>query len=70
VASANNHETERLPLPTLWRSRRLNTNITRDAMLTVMELNGAKISPKILCGRRFPMQFLCEVAGAVITASE
>jgi hypothetical protein len=32
----------------------------------VMELSGQNITPKQLAGRRFPMQFLCEVAGAVM----
>jgi translation initiation factor 2 beta subunit (eIF-2beta)/eIF-5 len=63
VPSVNNREAERLQQPALRRSRRLNTNITVDAMLTVMELSGREISPQQLAGRRFPMQFLCEVAG-------
>jgi hypothetical protein len=31
-----------------------------------MELTGASISPQQLAGIQFPMQFLCEVAGAVM----
>lgn len=51
-ASANNRETERLQLPTLRHSRRLNTKITTDAMLMVMELNRANIiSPQQLSRR-------------------
>jgi hypothetical protein len=35
-------------------------------MLTALELNGGQVSPQQLAGRRFPMQFLCKVAGAVM----
>jgi hypothetical protein len=41
-------------------------NIMTDVMLSVIELSNTKLTPNRLSGRQFPMQFLCEVAGAVM----
>jgi hypothetical protein len=46
--------------------KRLNSNATVDAMLTVMELSGMQTNPQRLASRQFPLQFLHEVAGAVM----
>jgi hypothetical protein len=59
---------ERLTVPTLplRRSKRLALNVTADTMLTIAEINGTKLQPQQLASRRFPLEFLCEVAGAVM----
>ena len=41
-------------------------NIMTDAMLSVVEFGNTKLAPQRLASRRFPMQFLCEIAGAVM----
>jgi hypothetical protein len=35
-------------------------------MLSVVEFGNTKLAPQRLASRRFPMQFLCEIAGAVM----
>jgi hypothetical protein len=41
-------------------------NIMTDVMLSVIEMSGKNLTPKQLSGRQFPMQFLCEISGAVM----
>jgi hypothetical protein len=43
-----------------------NNDPTVDAMLTMMELSNQPITPQRLASRQFPLQFLHEVAGAVM----
>jgi hypothetical protein len=44
----------------------LRGSATVDAMLTMMELSNQPITPQRLASRQFPLQFLHEVAGAVM----
>jgi len=41
-------------------------NIMTDVMLSVVEMSNTKLTPQRLSGRQFPIQFLCEIAGAVM----
>jgi hypothetical protein len=41
-------------------------NIMTDVMLSVVKFGNTKLAPQRLASRRFPMQFLCEIAGAVM----
>jgi len=40
--------------------------VTTEAMLSVLELSTANISQQQLSSRKFPLQILCEFAGAVM----
>jgi hypothetical protein len=46
--------------------KRLRGSITTDVMLTVMEMTKSNINPRQLAARRFPLEFLCEFANAVM----
>jgi hypothetical protein len=77
--STNQKESERLHPPTprvdepstqpryATRSQKqLRGSPTVDTMLTMMELSNQPITPQRLASRQFPLQFLHEVAGAVM----
>jgi hypothetical protein len=77
--SDSDNEAEDAPTPRVPRAytdeepvRRYNLrsntrgNIMTDVMLSVIELSNTKLTPQSLSGRQFPMQFLCEIAGAVM----
>jgi hypothetical protein len=77
--SDSDDENEDAPTPRVARAdtdeepvRRYNLrsntggNIMTDVMLSVVELSNTKLTPNRLLGRQFPMQFLCEIAGAVM----
>ena len=49
------------------RARRGATrSITQETILQCMEVSSASFNPKNLASRKFPLQFLCEMAGAVM----
>jgi hypothetical protein len=48
------------------QQRRLNGSVTTDALLSVIELSQSKLTPKQLSSRKFPLEFLCEFANAVM----
>ena len=48
------------------RSKRLQGNITTEALLSIVELSTHKLQPQKLAQRKFPNQLLYEMAGAVM----
>ena len=50
------------------RSQRGSRNITQDVMLMTMEISSTSklIMPKNAASRKYPLEFLCELAGAVL----
>jgi hypothetical protein len=44
----------------------MNGSVTKDVMLTLLELNAWQPSVQQLATRKFPMQFLCKFAGAIM----
>jgi hypothetical protein len=46
--------------------KRLRGSITTDIMLTMMEMAKPNMNPRQLASRRFPLEFLCEFANAVM----
>ena len=48
------------------QQKRLQGSITTDVMLTVIEIRGKKMNMQRLASRKFPMELLCEFAGAVM----
>ena len=59
VGTTNSEPTYRL------RNREVRT-ITTEAMLSAIEVSTTQTSAKRLASRRFPLQLLCEMAGAVL----
>jgi hypothetical protein len=43
-----------------------HSNVTREAILSAVETSFERLSPAKLAQRRFPLQTLCEIAGAVM----
>ena len=50
-------------------NRRVERSITQETILSCMEFTSVQLKPKNLASRKFPMQFLCEFAGAVMDAN-
>jgi hypothetical protein len=48
------------------KAKQYRHNVTTEAMLSVLELSTANISQQQLSSRKFPLQILCEFAGAVM----
>ena len=48
------------------QQKRIRGSITTDVMLTVIEVNRPKLNPKQLASRKYPLEILCEFAGAVM----
>ena len=46
--------------------KQIRGSITTDVMLTVMQMSRPKIDARQLASRRFPLEFLCEFANAVM----
>eukprot|EP00956_Cyclotella_meneghiniana_P038365 scaffold152976_cov64-Cyclotella_meneghiniana.AAC.2 len=43
-----------------------HSNVTREAILSAVEMSFERLSPAKLAQRRFPLQIFCEIAGAVM----
>ena len=48
------------------KKKNFHSNVTRDAILSAVEMSFERLSPAKLAKRRFPLQVLCEIAGAVM----
>ena len=48
------------------KKKSFHSNVTRDAILSAVEMSFERLSPAKLAQRRFPLQTLCEIAGAVM----
>ena len=50
------------------RSRTQPLTITQESMLSMLEINNCKLSPRQMPTGKYPLQFLCDFAGAVMDA--
>lgn len=48
------------------KHKQFNSNVTRDAILSALEMSFETLCPAQLASRRFPLQVLCDIAGAVM----
>ena len=51
------------------RYRSSINSITDEIMLTCVNMSSVKISPRAAAGRKYPVQLLCELAGAIVDGS-
>jgi len=47
----------------------MGRTITQEAMLSCIEMSDAKVTPRSLVQRKFPLKLLCEMAGAIMDAN-
>jgi hypothetical protein len=48
------------------KHKTFHSNVTREAILTAVEMSFKQLNPAKLAQRQFPLQVLCEIAGAVM----
>jgi hypothetical protein len=51
------------------RAKRRQKSITDEVMLASIEMSNSRIDARQAAGRKYPLQLLCEIAGAVIDAN-
>jgi len=64
-------EPQEIQAPACRTSSRLarGRTIPQEAMLSCIEMSDAKVNPRSLAQRKFPLKLLCEMAGAIMDAN-
>ncbi|KAL7530483.1 LOW QUALITY PROTEIN: hypothetical protein ACHAXR_003517 [Thalassiosira sp. AJA248-18] len=62
-------EQAEVPAHNTRAKRNIPRTITQETLLSAMEMSSANVTARNLAARKFPMQLLCELAGAVMDAN-